>query len=210
VYAASADNVRHPQPFRAYPIRGLSVNATIVEAICATMSIPSHFLAVKIGRIQRRFVGGPLGANNPTAELLKEAENAFGNEKRLVQIVSIGCGVPPALSVEALISESGAGRLLREIPTECETIAKDLGTRLINVDAYLRLSVEKEIGQIEMTNWASLEEIETHTACYVETPAVIRALERSLKRLKERVGTVTVAQLSKCITCDHTVVPNSS
>ena len=61
-----------------------------------------------------------------------------------------------------------------------------------------------------MTNWASLGEIETHTAFHVETPAVIRALDESLKRLKECVGTVTLAQLSECITCDHTVVPNPS
>lgn len=143
MYATSADNVRHPQPFRTYSIRGSSVNPTIVEAICATISIPSHFLATKIGRIQRRFVGGPLGANNPTVQLLKEAENAFGNEKRVSQIISIGCGVPPLLSVEVMINESGVGRLLKEIPTECDTLAKELAARLIDVDAYLRLSAEK-------------------------------------------------------------------
>jgi len=84
-----------------------------------------------------------LGANNPTVQLLKEAENAFGNEKRVSQIISIGCGVPPLLSVEVMINESGVGRLLKEIPTECDTLAKELAARLIDVDAYLRLSAEK-------------------------------------------------------------------
>jgi hypothetical protein len=121
------------------------------------MAIPSYFLPVKIGRSHQSFIGGVLGANNPTRELLKEAGTVFGNETKVAQIVSIGCGVPPVLSLQAVANETGMGRLLKEIVDECETMAKEL-------DSYLRLSVEKGIGNIEMDQWGMVGDIEMHTA----------------------------------------------
>ena len=78
-------------------------------------------------------------------------------------------------------------------------MAKELASRLLNVDAYLRLSVERGVGKTGIGEWASLGEIETHTAGYIETQTVMSALEASLKRLKYRAGTVTLAQISESI-----------
>ena len=138
-----------------------------------------------------------MGANNPTRELLKEAGTVFGNERRVAQIISIGCGVPPVLSLQAVTNETGVGRLLKEIVDECETVAKELAARLYDVDAYLRLSVEKGIGNIEMDQWGMLGDVEMHTACYVESQMITHALESSMKRLKEKAGNVTLGHLSK-------------
>lgn len=179
------------------------MNPTIVDAVCATMAIPSHFAPTMIGLDQRRFVGGPVGTNNPTRELLKEAGTVFGDEKRVSQIISIGCGVPPNLSLEMVTSESGAGRLVKEIPNECQAVAMELDARLVNVDAYLRLSVEKGMGTIEVDNWATLAEIEAHTTSYIQAQEVTWSMEASLRRLKERVGTVTLAQLSEYLLFNH-------
>jgi hypothetical protein len=44
LYAATSDNMKHAQAFRTYPSRGASLNPTIVEAVCTTMPIPSHFM----------------------------------------------------------------------------------------------------------------------------------------------------------------------
>jgi hypothetical protein len=161
------------------------------------MAIPSYFLPVKIGGSHQNFIGGVLGANNPTRELLKEAGTVFGNETKVAQIVSIGCGVPPVLSLQAVANETGIGRLLKEIVDECETMAKELAVRLYDVDSYLRLSVEKGIGNIEMDQWGMVGDIEMHTACYLETRRVTHALEASLKRLQQQSGTVTLGHLSK-------------
>jgi hypothetical protein len=198
LYSATSDNIKLAQAFRTYPGRGTSLNPTIVEAICATMAIPSHFIPVRVGsRLdQRTFVGGPLGSNNPTRELLKEAGTVFGNERRVAQIISIGCGVPPVLSLQAVANETGMGRLLKEIVDECETMAKELATRLYDVDAYLRLSVEKGIGNIEIDQWGLLGDIEVHTARYMESQTITHAVEASLNRLKQRSGTVTLSHLS--------------
>jgi hypothetical protein len=164
------------------------------------MAIPSYLLPAKIGRSHQSFIGGVLGANNPTRELLKEAGTVFGNERRVAQITSIGCGIPPALSLEAMSDGAGASRVLKEIPTDCQMVATELATRLYDVDAYLRLSVDKGIGNIDMDQWGMVGEIEMHTACYVESRTISHALEISLKRLKQRSGTVTLGRLSKWFT----------
>jgi hypothetical protein len=161
------------------------------------MAIPSYFSPVKTGWSGQSFIGGVLGANNPTRELLKDAGTVFGNERRVAQIISIGCGVPPALSPEEMTDRAGASRLLKEIPTNCQMVATELAARLYDVDAYLRPSVDKGIGSIEMDQWGMLGDIEVHTARYMESQTVSHALEASLQRLKQRSGTVTLGHLSK-------------
>jgi hypothetical protein len=161
------------------------------------MAIPSYFLPVKIGRSHQRFIGGVLGANNPTRELFKEASTVFGCDRRVALIISIGCGVPPALSLEAMPDGPGASHLVKEIPTDCRMVAMELATRLYDVDAYLRLSVDQGISNVKMDQWGMIGDIEMHTACYVESQAVSQALDGSLKRLEKRSGTVTLGRLSK-------------
>jgi hypothetical protein len=197
LYAATSTNIRHPQVFRTYSFRGASPNPTIIEAACATMAIPSYFLPVKGSGTHQSFIGGVLGANNPTRELLKEAGTVFGNERRIAQIISIGCGVPPALSLQAVTTETGVGRLLKEIVDDCETVAKELAARLYEVEAYLRLSVDKGIGDIEMDQWGMLGDIEVHTARYIESQTISHALDAALKRSTQTSGTVTLGHLSK-------------
>jgi hypothetical protein len=161
------------------------------------MATPSYFAPVKIERSQQSFVGGSVGANNPTRELLKEASAVFGNEKRVAQIISVGCGIPPAQSLEAMTNEAGPSRLLKEIPIDCHTVATELAARLYDVEAYLRLSVDKGIGNIEMDQWRMLGDIEVHTARYIESQTISHALDASLKRSTQGSGTVTLGQLSK-------------
>jgi hypothetical protein len=161
------------------------------------MAIPSYFLPVKIGRSHQSFIGGVLGANNPTRELLKEAGTVFGNERRVTQIISIGCGIPPVLSLEAMTEGAGASRLVKEIPTDCQMVATELAVRLYDVDAYLRLSVDKGIGNIEMDQWGMLGDMEAHTARYMESQTITHAIEASLNHLKQKSGTVTLGHLSR-------------
>lgn len=79
VYAANVANLSDPVAFRTYSSRGSSLNPTIVDCICATIAIPALFSPVKFGPPLRKqaFVGGVLGANNPTHQLLKEAMSIF-------------------------------------------------------------------------------------------------------------------------------------
>jgi hypothetical protein len=165
------------------------------------MAVPSHFSPVKIGpRLrQQAFIGGALGANNPTRELLKEASTVFGNESRIAQIISIGSGIHSVLSTNSGADEANFSRLLKDIATDCEAVAQELHTRLYNITAYRRLNVERGMENIALDNWNGLGDIESHTGAYITVASVSASIDTSLRHLRERVGTVTLGQISKCI-----------
>jgi hypothetical protein len=162
------------------------------------MAVPSFFPPVKIGPGGREqtFTGGPLGASNPTRELLKEAGIAFGLDKRVAQIISLGTGWPNVVPLEAVDPADMSSQLLKALYTDCETVASELSTRLVNVDAYVRLNVENGPEASSFDDWRGLGAIEQSTNAYVETSAVTRLLEESLRYLQNRVGTATLAQIS--------------
>ena len=147
---------------------------------------------------QQAFVGGPLGANNPARELLKEAGIAFGNDERVVQIISIGCGIPRLLSLVPAVNDVGVGRLLKDIAADCHMVAQELSSRLINVEAYRRFNVENGMAMIELDDWSALGDIKTHTSGYIAVTTTSEALESSLRSLQSKIGSVTLGQLSMC------------
>ncbi|KIM22765.1 hypothetical protein M408DRAFT_279360 [Serendipita vermifera MAFF 305830] len=197
IYAAAAANITHPNAFRTYPARGFNPDPTIVEALCATMAIQSHFLPVKIGppRRQKPFVGGAFGANNPTRLLLEEASNIYGKERRVAQIVSLGCGLPQVLSMNSS-DRQDTDNALKEMTADCERVANELATRLLNIDAYVRLNVNRGMETVRMEEWDDLGAIETHTASYLTITFVSGSIDTSLRCLKERAGAVTLGQIN--------------
>ena len=199
LYTSTTANPTHPLLFRSYPSRGISLNPTIVESLCATLVAPSLFSPVKIGpRLrEQKFIGGALGANNPTRELLKEASNVFGKDKRVAQILSIGSGRSHLISLDPGATEETVNQLGQDLASDCEMVARELSTRLYNVDAYLRLNVERGMEDIKMDDWTGLGDIESHTVTYLEGSGMTDMIEASLQRLNNRVGSVTLAQISK-------------
>jgi hypothetical protein len=147
-------------------------------------------------RGEQSFVGAPLGARNPTRELLLEAGTAFGGDTRVAQIISIGCGTPHLLSLEELRGESGLGRLVKEMAVDCQMVAKDLSTRFRNVEAYLRLDVEAGVGGTEFDDWSVLGEIDTHTSIYIGSAPTTTAIDASVHRVQTKIGTTTLGRLS--------------
>ena len=198
LYAAAAANLGHPVVLRNYKHRGSSLNPTIVEAICATMATPPSFSAIKFGPRgrQQTFKGGPRGANNPTRELLKEASTIFGREKLVAQIVSLGCGRSHISSIERNSDTDDVSRSVQDMLVDCEAVARELSTRLCDMDEYLRLNVERGMDHLRMNEWHDLGPIETHTSAYVGTAEISEAIEDSLWRLQGVTGSVTLGEIS--------------
>jgi hypothetical protein len=161
------------------------------------MATPLHFSPVKIGPRQRQqtFIGGALGANNPTRELLKEASIVFGKDQRVAQIISIGSGLPRVPSLDSS-TKGGLDRLMNGLATDCEMVAQELHARLYNVSAYFRLNVDRGMESLVMEEWSELGDIESHTEAYVAVASVSESLDLSLRNLRGRIGTVALGQLS--------------
>ena len=200
LYAASSADLGHARAFRTYACRGSSLNPTLVEAICATMSIPSLFLPTMVGprMRQQEFVGGAIGASNPTRELLNEAASIFGKDRRVAQIISIGAGMPRVISLESSgqTIKAGQPQIIQGLGADREIVAKELSTRLFTVDAYLRLNVDRGMEYTSITDWSSLGKIESHTSTYVESAVVAEALETSLGHMRAKIGSITLGHIS--------------
>jgi hypothetical protein len=197
LYAAATANLSHPIVLRNYKPRGSSLNPTIIDAICATMAIPLYFSPIKIGAHgrQQTFVGGPLGAYNPTRELLKEASTIFGKQKLLIQLISLGCGRSHVSSMNMHSDAEGFSRGVQEMAVDCETVEKELSTRFCDMNEYLRLNVNRGMENLLINVWDDLGAIETHTSAYAAT--VSEMIDASLTRLQGSTGALTLGQISE-------------
>jgi hypothetical protein len=162
------------------------------------MATPPYFSPIKFGPRgrQQTFNGGPLGANNPTRELLKEAGTIFGKQKLVAQIVSLGCGRLRISSMEGNSDTEGVSWAVQEMAVDCEAVAKELSSRLCDMDEYVRLNVDRGMGHLLKNEWDDLGPIETHTSAYVETAEISETIEASLGRLQGGTGTVTLGEIS--------------
>jgi hypothetical protein len=129
--------------------------------------------------------------------LLKEANSLFGKDRRVAQILSIGTGLSHVLSLESSTREAGFNQLVNGLAADCEMVAQELHARLYNVQAYLRLNVDRGMENVVMEDWSELGDIASHTGAYIVVTSVSESLDTSLRNLRGRVGTVTLGQLSK-------------
>jgi hypothetical protein len=93
---------------------------------------------------QRRFVGTPLGLNNPIRQVLEEACSKFGDERKVSLILSLGAGRPAVLSLDlqAPALDSLHNLLLRAV-LDCERAARELPDQLLQCKGYLRLNADQ-------------------------------------------------------------------
>ena len=75
-------------------------------------------------------------------------------------------------------------------------VARELGTQLFNVDAYLRLNVDQGMENVEMNGWKGSGKFMSHTSAYLEVPAVSKVIDSSIQKLQDKVGSITLGQLS--------------
>jgi hypothetical protein len=146
--------------------------------------------------MEQSFVGGGLGANNPTRELLKEASSVFGKDRCVAQTISLGSGRPRAISLNTSTSTAGVNQLLEDMMADCEMVAHELSTRLTRIHSYLRLNVDRGLESLSVKDWGMLGEIECHTKVYVESPRITKAIEASLVCLKDRFGISNLEKIS--------------
>jgi predicted acylesterase/phospholipase RssA len=199
IIAVPTSDMSRCQVFRTYPSRQSGINCTLTEALCSSLATPPLFDPVSIGQrlVQQKFVGGSVGYCNPTRELLREAKSAYGDDQILALVLSLGSGLPPVLSLEPSTSPSGSIELLaKHMAIDCERVARELSNQLMEVDAYLRLNVNRGLEGAKFDDWSCVGPIETHTRTYLETTSVTQAVSKSATKATKRVGSITLGQLS--------------
>jgi hypothetical protein len=197
--SVSADDLSHCEIFRTYRSPHSSINCTLMEALCASLAIPPLFDPVPIGPWLRKqkFIGGSLGFYNPTREILKEAKVAYGDDQRVALILSLGTGVPPVMSLDSSTSlSSNIQSLVRYMATDCERVAQEMATQLIQVDAYVRLNVSRGLEEVRFDDWSCISSVEGCIKAYLEVASVARAVDTVSGKITNNIGSITPGQLS--------------
>lgn len=178
VCAMPAKNMAHPRRFRTYQVRENSgPNCFIWEACRATTAAPTIFKRISIGEegcAKEEFIDGGIRCNNPTNQVIEEAQVLFEDDVTLGCLISIGTGHPGIIGLskpdrfQKILPTEMIG-VLRSIATDCESIAEDVVKRFIDhKDIFFRYNVTHGAGSISLEEWKSMADVETHTKAYLE------------------------------------------
>jgi hypothetical protein len=131
----AAEIMERPYRLRTYKVPGeIPYDCEIWEAARATTAAPTYFKAISIkwpNGSSNRFVDAGLGFNNPTEEVIEEAETIFGASTPLQVLISLGCGVKSAIRYDApsvvdKFLPLNAIKTVQTIATNCEKTSQNL------------------------------------------------------------------------------------
>ena len=193
VCAVTAENTAEPRRFRTYEVaRNSSANCKIWEAARATSAAPTFFKAIEIesyGGIKERFIDAGIRCNNPCSEVLNEAREIFGDDRRLGLLLSIGTGHQGPIGLEKpdAFQRTLPTKLigfLRKIATDCESEARERALMFRNTkDIYIRFNVAHGAGGISLAEWEKMGEVLTHTTAYIGDVTISAQIDKIVEKL---------------------------
>jgi hypothetical protein len=137
------------------------------------------------------YIDGGLGCNNPTEQLLREAERVFP-DRHVTCIISIGTGHKDTISMKSpkvwdKMLPISAINAVKDIATDCERTHQAIAGRFKSLpNVYFRFSVENGMQSIKMDKWEKLGIVTAHTDHYLQ-------LEHVEARLKAAVSAIHAA-----------------
>ena len=202
-------NAKIPVTFCTYESRKEpSIQCKVWEAARATSAAPTFFKRIKIGPKDEPFIDGGLGRNNPTAQVLDEAEVMYSTEK-VACVISIGTGqaktvnIPDPKFYERYLPVNVIKAVVA-ISTDCEDTAQQMEKRFkYRPGIYFRFNVEQGLQKVELGDWEKLGQVADVTRHYMHLEEVDRKLDMAVRALRERRGRISTSQLSTDKTIFH-------
>lgn len=128
--------------------------------------------------------------NNPTMEILREAEAVFKKNFKISTLISIGSG---RAAVSAIRTGPGptADSFRTIIPIEsqigisCERTHEDVRQRMQHMGVYFRFDTGRDLDPALVKEWSQLPLIQTHTITYLQGSDVDERVDEVVKILLE-------------------------
>jgi len=177
------------------------VDLTVAEAMLATCATPPIFAPTTISKdaVTFDYVGGDLGLSNPTREIISEAHRAFGDERTIACLLSIGCGHS---GVKAVPEDSAATAwvdFLTRVTMDSEKAARDIASHMSQLTLYHRLSVNYGLETDHVREWKDPETIAGYTTAYLNDGDVVGLVDRCVETMNHGDGFTTLEQLSEVL-----------
>ena len=192
MYASNAANLSLVHPIRSYQTRSAQTPpCTILEAACACVASPETFLPVTIGAGHKKvvLVDALSVCPNPGNELLREAQQIFGDDAEVATMLSIGAGKGDVWSMSETDGTSMRDAVKRAV-ANCEPVHEELYARLRESAIYFRLNVDKSSGQ-QMTLSSS------HISAYLREGAINDKLDDAIRSIERRPKGVKLKDISE-------------
>ncbi|PVF92025.1 FabD/lysophospholipase-like protein, partial [Serendipita vermifera] len=188
-----------PQWLSTYPSRQSHIECSVVDALSASIAIPTLFGPVSIGLdfAALELSGAHLAFNNPTRELLKEARRVYGDERQLSVILSLGSGKSKDQSLGDSNQTNAIDGLLKKLIGNSETTERDLAYQLYDVGGYIRLNVDHGLECIQLHEWSRLSLVLAQSQDYLALPSITKLVDNLILGLIERQGVMTLNQLTR-------------
>jgi hypothetical protein len=191
-----------PVLFRTYSSpTNETFNCTIWEAARATSAAPTIFERIKIGEFgQQSYIDGGLGLNNPTAQVLAEAELIFPG-REVACVISIGTGQPKISSIQKVnlwqqVVPTDVIQVMIDIATDCETTNQTMARRFRDLPGfYFRFNVEQGMQDIQLADWDQLQKVIAHTVHYLKMQDVDQRVGVAVDVIRQRRGVLSTAQI---------------
>jgi hypothetical protein len=194
VCTSNTVNASLVHPIRSYRTRGaLSPSCTILQAACACIASLDTFDPVTIGVGHKKAVltDAMVGYANPAKELLREAQDLFGEDGEVASVVSIGAGKGNFRVAFKDGREEGISEGIRRGAAMCEQVHEDLQGRLQETNIYYRFNVEQETG-------IDPEVILAHVSTYLREKAVSARVDSAVKSIQYQPTGVKLKDISEC------------
>jgi hypothetical protein len=195
----------------------LTLECTVAQAACATVSIPDLFPPIEFVD-KRSYISAGLGSINPTRELIKVAESVYTGDRRVACIINIGSGTRRAVR-HRIANINGAkggedsavddiARSIEDhIAVDALRTSEELKRRLTNA-SYFYLSVDNGLHDAKMTGW-DLSQAETHADSYKGRADADAMIDTCVMELAKDTGGITLRQLGE-LRLENKIVSSSS
>ncbi|KIJ50015.1 hypothetical protein M422DRAFT_160096 [Sphaerobolus stellatus SS14] len=193
-----------PQLFRTYQSpEANTYNCMIWEAARATSATPTIFGQISIaglGYPKQSYIDGGVGRNNPTKQILEEAQLIFPDQ-HVACVISIGAGKASTISIPKpnLFQRIIPTELIRAtiaITTDCEAIEQEIAQRFRNVpDFYYRFNVEQGLQSIGLAEFDKMENVVAHTNQYIRMEEAKLRLVKAVSALCQRKALLPIPQI---------------
>jgi hypothetical protein len=194
VCTSNAANVSIVHPIRSYRTRSaLAPSCSILQAACACIASLDTFdpVTIGVGHNTAVLIDAMVGYANPAKELLREAQDVFGEDAEVASIISIGAGKRNIRVVFEDGREVGISEWLRRGNAMCEQVHDDLQRQLEETNIYYRFNVEQELG-------IDPEVILAHVSAYLRENATSSRIDRAIKSIHYHPTGLKLKDISEC------------
>lgn len=183
---------------RSYRARKGTLQCTILDVAIACISTLGLFDYAEIGPRRHKYTSVGFHHTNPIRNVLDEAEQMFGAEKRVSCIFSLGAGIPLQTTMPSNLAHLEVHGLLQAMEMQQRVVTEEATRQFRNLESYYRFSVEG-IGSGCLSDWMDWDAdmVESCTRTYLENSAHSKELDAAVEQLEGGHGTITLNRLSE-------------